>query len=291
MLDIRFLASLFAVVETGSIAAAARLQNMSPAAVSQRIRVLEDELGCALLNRSAHAALPTAECLRLLPLAKELADKAASLRLAIDPSGLSGPFRLGAISTTLFDHVPAILRCLEKQAPNAELVVRPGASSDLHDQLEEGLLDAALLVAPPFDVPKKTRLRSIERQPFVRLLPPGVHAADKAALKRLPWIVYERTSWGGGLVAKTLRALQKDGRVLCELDSPETIALMVEQGIGQSILPVWSSLSKQHPALNLVPLNGEDSLHREIVYMEPGAGASGPLAALIFGAIMTSLGG
>lgn len=285
-MDIRFLSSLLAVVETGSIAAAARQQNLSPAAVSQRIRVLEEELGCALLSRSAHAASPTAECRRLLPLARELADKAAALKSVTDPSGLSGPFRLGSISTTLFDHVPAILRCLEMRAPNAELIVRPGSSLDLYRRLEEGQLDAALLVAPPFDVPKKIRQHSVERQSFARVLPPGVSPRDEDALRRLPWIVYERSSWGGSLVAKLLRNLQGEGRILCELDSPETIAMMVEQGIGQSILPVWSSLSRQHPELTLVLLDGGSPLCREIVYMEPGNGGFGPLAALIRSAIM-----
>lgn len=285
-MDIRFLSSLLAVVETGSIAAAARQQNLSPAAVSQRIRVLEEELGCVLLNRSAHSASPTAECHRLLPLARELSDKAASLRSMIDPSGLSGPFRLGAISTALFDHVPAILRCLEAEAPRAELSVRPGSSSELHGLLDEGQLDAALVVAPPFDVTKTIRVHPIERQAFVRVLPPGVSLADEEAVARLPWIVYERTSWGGSLTTKLLHAVQQGGRILCELDSPETIALMVEQGIGQSILPVWNALSTQHPKLNLVPLNEEEPLQREIVYMERAAGGLSPLAALIRGAII-----
>jgi DNA-binding transcriptional LysR family regulator len=43
-MDIRFLESLIAVVETGSIAGAARLQYLTAAAVSQRIQALEKEI-------------------------------------------------------------------------------------------------------------------------------------------------------------------------------------------------------------------------------------------------------
>ncbi|MCS5514961.1 LysR family transcriptional regulator [Pseudomonas qingdaonensis] len=59
----RFLKSLVAVVETGSIAAAARRENRTAAAISQRVQALERTLGCTLLLRTAHAIRPrTSAC-------------------------------------------------------------------------------------------------------------------------------------------------------------------------------------------------------------------------------------
>lgn len=71
-MDTRFLESLVAVVETGSIASAARLQNLTATAVSQRIPALEVEFDTPLLSRSAHSARPTEACLNLLPRAQTL---------------------------------------------------------------------------------------------------------------------------------------------------------------------------------------------------------------------------
>ena len=64
-MDIRYLESLISVAEQGSIASAARAQNLTPAAVGQRIALLEKHFGTDLLNRNAHRAIPTEACLRL----------------------------------------------------------------------------------------------------------------------------------------------------------------------------------------------------------------------------------
>lgn len=88
-MDIRFLESLIAVVETGSIAGAARKQWLTAAAVSQRIKALEQELECSLLYRSAHSAKPTEACYNLLPRARKLVQDVQGLKDDIDHTGLS----------------------------------------------------------------------------------------------------------------------------------------------------------------------------------------------------------
>jgi len=57
--DIRYLESLINVAELGSITRAARLQNLTAAAVGQRILTLEKHFNTSLLNRNAHKATPT----------------------------------------------------------------------------------------------------------------------------------------------------------------------------------------------------------------------------------------
>ena len=66
-MDIRYLESLISIIELGSIARAARAQNLTPAAVGQRIATLEKLFDIALLDRSTHRAVPTEACIRLLP--------------------------------------------------------------------------------------------------------------------------------------------------------------------------------------------------------------------------------
>lgn len=55
-METRYLKSLIAVVDSGSIADAARAEHLTAAAVGQRVQALERELGFALLSRSGHAA-------------------------------------------------------------------------------------------------------------------------------------------------------------------------------------------------------------------------------------------
>jgi DNA-binding transcriptional LysR family regulator len=80
VLDIRFLESLIAVVEGGSISAAARMQGLTATAISQRIRALEAEFGADLLIRAGHKATPTKACLNLLPRVRDLILEAAMLK-------------------------------------------------------------------------------------------------------------------------------------------------------------------------------------------------------------------
>lgn len=53
-MDTRFLKTLLNVIETGSISQTARRMNITPSAVVQRVKALEDEIGHALLQRSGH---------------------------------------------------------------------------------------------------------------------------------------------------------------------------------------------------------------------------------------------
>lgn len=58
-MDTRFLETFLLVADTGSIAAAARRLNITSAAVAQRMRILEDEIGFQLIMRSGRTVSTT----------------------------------------------------------------------------------------------------------------------------------------------------------------------------------------------------------------------------------------
>ena len=124
-MDIRYLDSLIAVVEFGSIAQAARSQNLTAAAVGQRILALEKHFNTELLNRSTHKATPTEACLNLLPRARHIVNEFYAMNADIDHSGLSGKFHLGAISTALTGILPVALNQLALSAPGLLLQITP----------------------------------------------------------------------------------------------------------------------------------------------------------------------
>lgn len=64
---LKSLQALELAARTGSFAAAAELLRITPAAVGQRVKVLEDYLGIALLERGRAGIRPTDELLRALP--------------------------------------------------------------------------------------------------------------------------------------------------------------------------------------------------------------------------------
>lgn len=57
-------------------------------------------------------------------------------------------------------------------------------------------------------------------------------------------------------------------RVLCELDSLESIAFMVEQGLGRAVLPSWPGLNERHPNLTAEPVTAGANQRRESVFLD-----------------------
>ncbi|WP_395446560.1 LysR family transcriptional regulator (plasmid) [Aminobacter sp. UC22_36] len=267
-MDIRFLQSLVAVVETGSIVAAARRERLTPAAVSQRIQALERTLGCPLLVRGAHTARPTEACLSLLPRARALVRDASLLVDDLDASGLSGDLRVGAISTVLTGLVPVVLGRLAERAPSLKLRLTPGTSEHLYDQMLAGQLDTAILVEPPFALPKSLNSVRISREPLVYLTQDRVAPADIVDHARnTPFIRYDPLSWGGRIVAGYMDKAGLHPDVRCDMDALETIAILVSKGIGSSLVPQWPGLIAN--GFNIVPVPDAQAHQRSLSFLAP----------------------
>jgi DNA-binding transcriptional LysR family regulator len=265
-LDIRFLQSLVAVVETGSIVAASRRERLTPAAVSQRMQALERTLGCPLLVRGAHTARPTEACLSLLPRARALVRDASLLVDDLDASGLSGDLRVGAISTVLTGLVPAVLGRLAERAPSLKLRLTPGTSEHLYDQMLAGHLDAAVLVEPPFALPKSLSSVRVSREPLVYLTRDAVAPADIVDHARTtPFIRYDPLSWGGRIVAGYMEKAGLYPDVRCDMDALETIAILVAKGIGSSLVPRWPGLVAD--GFNMVPVPQAQAYERSLSFL------------------------
>lgn len=177
-MDVRFLKSLVAVVETGSIAAAARRESRTAAAISQRVQALERLLGCTLLLRTAHAARPSDQCLLILPKIRAIIELAQDLQSDLHPDGLAGELTIGAISTALTGVLPTLIERLALAAPDLKLKITPGDSKSLYEKVLAGELDAAILVRPPFQPPKALALVVLKVEPLI-LVAPAAYAGSR----------------------------------------------------------------------------------------------------------------
>jgi DNA-binding transcriptional LysR family regulator len=263
LMDTRYLKSLLAVVDCGSIVDAARTEGVTAAAVSQRMQVLERTLGFSLLSRVGHSVKATEACVALLPRVRHIVGQVALLAGDADSSGLTGSLRIGAISTTLAGLLPRALLELSRLAPGIKTSILPGTSRSLYMALQNGELDAAVIVAPPFDLPKMFRLAPLHREKLVLAskAPPDMSIPE--VLQTVPYVCYEPTSWGG-LHAK--RYLDDNGLALTplfSLDGLEAIAVLVANGIGASLMPMWSGLEQLAKDFSLTPVG--DGYDREIV--------------------------
>ena len=253
-MDTRFLQSLISVIETGSIAAAARAQNLTAAAVSQRIKALENSLQTTLLRRSGHSAKPTDACLRLLPRLKHIIAEVSLLNSDLDPSGLTGELRVGVISSLLSSLIPHCVGHLSEHTPGLLLQIVPGTSKDLYQLLLAQKIDVAIVVEPPFKTAKTLTQQHLIAQPLCFIS--GKPFTDIAtALNSQAFIQYDQQAWGGAIAKRYLVDKQFSVRTLCEIDALETICLMVASTMGVSLIPHWQGMSQISPKLHLGPIS------------------------------------
>ena len=256
-MDTRFLKTLLIASETGSLAETARLLNVTPSAVMQRIKALEASLGCALLKRSGHRMQPTAFALALRDRARQMLDLENELHDVCGGELRTGDLRIGVIGTAATGLFPDILVEAGKSLPRLTLHLVPGTSLDLYPQVLSREVDAAAIVKPPFQLPKSMEWRTLRREPLV-VVASAEHAnADPMTLLRTqPYIRYDRNHWGGRLAEKCLRGLRISPRVAHELDSLDAITIMVSHGIGISLIPDWCPPWPQGVAVEKFPFAG-----------------------------------
>lgn len=274
-MDIRYLESLISVAELGSIARAARAQNLTPAAVGQRIAILEKHFGATLLDRRAHKATPTEVCLQLLPRARHIVSEFYEMSAQIEPSGLAGKFHLGAISTALTGLLPGTIRRLAEIAPRLILQIKPGTSNSLFNDLSERVIDAAIIALPPYALPRSFRVDLLRDEPLALISCNARGKTLREKLEQNPYLCYDSESWGGLRANRFLKDRKIRIEPFYELDALEAIEKLVHQGMGVSLVPLWSGLNLQQPGMQADIIDGE-AYHRKVVLVSP-ADSSRPI--------------
>jgi len=134
----------------------------------------------------------------------------------------------------------------------------------------------ALIVVPPFEIPKSLNWRTVRREPLVVLTHKRYASADPLALlASQPLIRYDRKNWGGSLSDQYLlsKRIQPEERV--ELDALDALEVLVGLGMGVSLVPDWARASPLRDDLVALPL--PDAPYREIGLLWPTGSAHGKL--------------
>lgn len=241
-MDTRFLQSFIYVVETGSIAAAARRLDLTPASVAQRIKALETDVGSQLIVRAGRTVKPTLAGNRILQRAHTVLNEVRDLRSAASETNLpAGPLRLGATPTGLTHILPSVLKQWVLAHPQIEIYIEPAPSTVLYRRVLNGQLDAAVMVHPLFDLPKSCAWQALRQEPLTLVTPAKMRVRDPLkTLAAEPFIRYDRQVVGGKLADDYLRHHGVRPRVRFELDGIEYISRLVAEGLGISILPDWN---------------------------------------------------
>lgn len=245
LLDLRHYEAIVAIVDAGSVTAAARQLTVSQSAVSHRLADAERRIGVALFDRRpARALQPTPAGLALYQAAaRALPELQRAETDVLRSAGQAAEVvRLGVGSYDCYHWLPDFHRLISDELPNIliELVI-VGASPAA--RLADRSVDVVLAPGQPEGIFDSTPLFTDE---LVLLCHPE-HAladlewVDPHALEGEVFLTYSHKPWPGFEYERFVRPAGVAPRTVMVIEQTGAIASMVASGLGVAILSRWAS--------------------------------------------------
>ena len=262
MASIRIFKTFLAVARHGSFAAAGKEIGLTAAAVGLQIRALEEELNQMLFDRGPRSVVLNTAGRKAVPQVEEILACYDALANTGDSDELSGNVVMGALVSALMGAFADALWSLKRQHPKLKVQLFAGLSSDFALQVERGELDAAIVTQPPPRALAASLLWTpLYSEPMVLIVPRRPHfelpEAPLEALRRAPFVRFDRHTWTGHLVRDVLAEAGVSSRDELELNSVEAAVEIVRQGFGISIVPQLANVQwEKDRALRVIRLPG-----------------------------------
>lgn len=209
-MNTRDLHAFIAVVDTGSIVQAAAALHLTQPGVTRRVQSLETLLGVALLDRQSKPLRPTAAGHEVYLKGREMlhaeADLMTLVRADTEPSG---ELRLGMPPFLAEKALTSPVDRLRERFPRLGLRILAGWSPGLLEQVEQGMLDAAVAALSEHTPPPANLIaHAFGRQTIKVVASPALGLRTRASLKDLagiPWVLSQN---GCGMRSTLRHALE-----------------------------------------------------------------------------------
>ena len=235
-MDIRTMQYYLVVVREGTISAAAQALHVAQPSLSRQMKELEDELGATLFVRGNRKITLTEEGMVLRKRAEEIVRLMQMTEDEISQvkSHITGSVRIGAGESWSFHYLSRAAASIAEEHPDIRFHIISGDTQDLMDELNNGLIDFALI----FTDVDHTLYQSIElpaEDSFGLLMPKDCPLAEKpeirfSDLEGLPVIISRAAEpylTGVGGVSSL--------NVIATYNLVYNASLLVEDGLGYAI--------------------------------------------------------
>ncbi|HET8527829.1 MAG TPA: LysR substrate-binding domain-containing protein [Gaiellaceae bacterium] len=241
--EVRHLAALGAIAETGSFGRAAQRLGYTQSAVSQQIATLERLVGERLLDRprgSRTIALTEAGELLVRHGAAIVARlRAAQADVEALRRGEAGQLRIGTFQSAGRRLLPDVLRRLAAELPHVDVRLTEFADdNELLELVERGELDVAFGMLPLPERPLE--VQRLLRDPYVLVVPADAEAPpEPVALDALGScrLIGYRSCRSHALAERQWRARGVEPDVVFRSDDNGTLQAMVAAGVGWALVP------------------------------------------------------
>ena len=287
-MDLRQLEYFCAIVEEGSISAAAKHLHISQPPLSTQLRQLVGELGAPMIERGPRRCTPTEAGRVLYQRARQLLLLADAARDEVGQlgGGVRGTLRLGLISSCGPTLLTPAFSDFCRRFPQLRLELREGNTYQLVELLRTGVIEAAVLRTP---FPQEgLDCRVLSREPLAAVGDPALFAGlpegalPLAALSGVPVVFYRRFE---GLLKNAFRREGVQLAPRCIAEDARTALALARAGLGLALVP-RSAAALGHGTLILREIDAPELVTQVTVAFREG----GPLSAgaRAFGALFES---
>jgi len=239
-MNTRDIEAFLAVVDAGSIMAAAARLHLTQPAVTRRIQGLEEALGMTLLDRQSKPLKPTAAGRDAYELGRRVLGSVLDLHNGLAANGsISGELRLGVTPSQSDDTLSDPLDRLRSAYPELSLRVTTAWSHELVEQVESSRIDAGLVYLPSDSaIPPALNAEELARNTAIIVAPKGLVTRKRPVLGDLaeqPWVLSQD---GCGYRRVVRQAIARAGLpfvVAVETFNSELRMSLIARGLGVGI--------------------------------------------------------
>lgn len=275
------------IVREGSFNRAARVLNVSQAAISGRMRALEDEIGEPLFVRGGRRVSLTEAGERFLPYARRaLAVLAEGMDAARGAhAGQRGRVTLGAVDSIVDGLLVPVIARYQAAHPHVLLSIRTGHTPQILQELADGIVRLGIVTWNYVVGTVEVEVLARFREPLIGVVAPQHPLAQRTALT-VDEVVregapYHETVWG---TPEDARIAPQSGRGWDEHELPHALMRqLILRGIGAGFLPT-TLVADDLAAGRLIalPVADADDLVRDLALIRPAHGDALPAAVQAF---------
>jgi len=265
--DIHRLQAFVTAVEEGSFTAAVKKLHITQPALSARLKLLEEGMGCQLLERTGRGVRPTPMGLLVYKNAVDILKRMQHLNLVVkNHLELSdGWLHLGGGATAVMGVFPDAISAFREKHANIQFTLHEQDSKGVLDAVRNQVIDIGIVTREPNasmqedeelqgmrvhgEILDSLQVIANPNHPLVGM----ASALEKAGKKLLPMhlnkqhmILFDEGSTIRKIIDSEFRRLYVHPRIVMTLRSTQSMLRMVEKNIGLSIVSRLSMRDEAH---------------------------------------------
>jgi len=266
-MDSRQLKTLIAIATHRTFAQAAKVVSLTPSAISQQIRALEQELDVVLFDRASRPPKLTPQGIQVFELAQKILRMEDDTMASLRGDQIAGTLMLGSVRSSALDLLPKAIMRMHSQYPLLKTNLKVSVSSALITDVASGRLDAAVVVEN-VGIPPAFRWSPFLREPLWLIAPKGSKCIEMIEmLSTQPYIRFRSAVPLATLIDTEIARTGTITHDVAEIDNIASIVTCVREGMGISVVPHSALHEPEDKHLIRIPF-GQPQVTRQVGLVE-----------------------